>query len=91
MRAKIRQRRYVMTLHADEEMNNDGLSIYDVERSILTGVILERQSDQESGEDKYRIRGQTVNSEGMELIAKISPTDTLIIVTVYLQTQETDK
>ena len=85
MQTKIRQRGYVITLHADEEMNHDGLSIHDVERIILTGVILERQMDRESGGDKYRIRGEAIRSRGMEVIAKISPTDKLIIITVYLQ------
>ena len=42
MRERVRKREYVMTLHAEEEMNNDGLAIYDVERCILTGQILER-------------------------------------------------
>ena len=37
MREKIRTRQYVMTLHAEEEMDNEGLAIYDVERGILTG------------------------------------------------------
>jgi len=37
MREKIRNRQYLMTLHAEEEMNADGLTIYDVERGILTG------------------------------------------------------
>jgi hypothetical protein len=35
MREKIRTRQYVMTLHAEEEMNDDDLSIFDVERVIL--------------------------------------------------------
>ena len=30
-----------MTLHAEEEMDNDNLSIFDVERGILTGKIIE--------------------------------------------------
>lgn len=34
---KVRTRQYVMTLHAEEEMDEDGLSIFDVERGILTG------------------------------------------------------
>jgi len=55
MQLKIHQREYVITLHAEEEMNNDGLSIQDVEKIILNGGILERQPDRESGEDKYRI------------------------------------
>lgn len=45
MREKVRTRQYIMTLHAEEEMNNDGLSIYDVEHVILTGKIVERQKD----------------------------------------------
>ncbi len=34
MREKIRTRRYVMTLHAEEEMYDDGLTIFDIERGI---------------------------------------------------------
>ena len=60
MQARIHRRQYVMNLHADEEMGEDGLSDYDVERGILSGVILERQHDRLSGESKSRIRGQTV-------------------------------
>jgi len=49
MRGKIRTRQYVMTLHAEEEMNEDGLTIYDVERGILTGEVQERQRDRVTG------------------------------------------
>ena len=45
IRDKIRQRQYVMTLHAEDEMSDDGLSIFDVERGILTGAVMERQKD----------------------------------------------
>lgn len=41
MRDKIRHRNYVMTLHAEEEMSDDDLSIFDVERNLLTGEIIE--------------------------------------------------
>lgn len=50
MREKVRKRLYVMTLHAEEEMNNDYLTIYDIERGILTGEILERQKDRVTNE-----------------------------------------
>lgn len=40
LREKVRTRQYVMTLHAEEEMDEDGLTIYDVERIILTGKSL---------------------------------------------------
>ena len=84
MREKIRERKYVMTIHGEEEMNNDCLSIYDVERGILTGKIVERQKDKVTTEWKYRITGQTVYGSEMEIIAKLSPTGKLVIITVYV-------
>lgn len=83
MRDKIRQRKYVMTIHGEEEMDNDCLSIYDVESGILTGKIVERQKDRVTDEWKYRIKGQTVNGGGVEIIAKLSPTGKLVIITMY--------
>lgn len=50
MQKKIRTRQYVVTLHAEEEMNDDDLTIYDVERGIITGEILERQKDRVTAE-----------------------------------------
>jgi len=84
LREKIRTRHYLMTLHAEEEMNEDGLTIFDVERGILTGRILERQKDSMTGEWKYRIRGNTIQGDEFEIVAKIGPTGKLIIITVYI-------
>ena len=83
MRKKIRERKYIMTLHAEEEMNEDGLTIYDVERGILTGQISERQRDKVTAEWKYLITGETVEGREIELIAKLSPTGKLVLITVY--------
>ena len=83
MREKIRTRQYVMTLHAEEEMNDDGLSIFDVERAILTGEIIERQEDRITGEWKYLIAGHSLHGASVEVAAKISMTDKLVIITVY--------
>lgn len=84
MRDKIRERKYVMTIHAEEEMNDDCLSVYDVERGVLTGKILERQKDKVTAEWKYRINGQTVDAGEVEVVAKLSPTGKLVIITVYV-------
>jgi hypothetical protein len=43
LRDDMRGGRYVVTLHADEEMYNDGLTVRDIESAILTGWIEERQ------------------------------------------------
>jgi hypothetical protein len=81
---KIRLGLYVMTLHAEEEMEADGLTIYDVERAILSGSIVERQKDKETGEWKYRVAGQTIARHPMETVVKLGKTGKLVIVTVYI-------
>lgn len=83
MREKIRTRQYVMTLHAEEEMDEDELSIFDVESVILTGKIIERQKDMESFEWKYIIEGETIEGSSACIVGKISVTSKLVIITVY--------
>lgn len=84
MRDKIRTRQYVMTTHAEEEMSDDDLSIYDIEQAIVTGEILERQKDRVTAENKYRVRGLTLDGNEVEIIAKLSPVGKLVIITVYI-------
>ena len=83
MRSKIRTGDYVITLHADEEMDAEELSVFDVERCILTGKIVERQKDKQTGETKYRLLGSMVSGDLMEVLAKLGPTGRLFIITVY--------
>lgn len=83
IREKVHQREYVMTIHAEEEMDNDGFSIYDVENGILTGKIVERQRDRDTAEWKYRINGESFSGDEIEVVVKISSTDKLVIITVY--------
>lgn len=85
MREKIRTRQYVMTMHAEEEMNDDSLTIFDVERGILTGEVVEQQKDHDTGEWKYVVQGRTVAGDGMSVVTKLSPTNKLVIITVYLE------
>ena len=44
----VRENKYIMTLHAEEEMDADELSIFDIERAVLTGEIIEKQKEHES-------------------------------------------
>ncbi len=82
-RENIRTNRYVMTIHAEEEMDDDGLTIFDVERGILTGIIVERQKDKKRGEWKYLVKGHTVYDMNIFVVAKISPTGKMFIITVF--------
>jgi uncharacterized DUF497 family protein len=85
IQAKVRALEYVVTIHADEEMDNDELSIFDVEHVILTGQIVERQRDRHTHEWKYLIKGQTNDQLDVIVVIKLSLTDTVVIITVYVE------
>jgi hypothetical protein len=86
MQEKIRTRQYVMTLHAEQEMDDDELTIFDVESAILTGEIIEQQRDRETKKRKYLVRGNTVEGDTCAVVvSKFGPTDKLIILTVYVE------
>ena len=86
MRVKVRNRQYAMTVHAWEEMESDGLSIFDVESAILSGRVTERQSDRPWGERKYVIRGRPLEGDdSLVVVAKMGPTGQVVILTVYVE------
>jgi hypothetical protein len=85
MREKIRTRRYVMTVHADEEMDEDELTIFDVESCILTGVIVGKRKDPETKEWKYLVKGRSVSGGGVITVTKLAPAGKLVIITVYAE------
>lgn len=83
MREKIRTRQYVMTFHAEEEMADDNLSIFDIERVVLTGKIIEQQKDNNTKEWKYIVEGKTISADIAVVVCKLSITGKLVIITVY--------
>lgn len=86
IREAIRIRRYVMTLHAEEEMADEGLGILDVENVLLTGRVVERQRDRGTRESKYLVRGAPLAGDGdVVVVVKFGPTSTLVILTVYVE------
>jgi hypothetical protein len=83
MRDKVRSSQYVMTLHAEEEMEEDDLSIFDIESCVLVGEIIERQKDVDSGEWKYVINGKTLAGDTICVISKLGITGILVFITVF--------
>jgi hypothetical protein len=82
-REKVRRRDYVMTVHAEEEMDDDGLAILDVESAVLTGRITERQRDPRTHEWKYVVVGASIDGEAVGVVGKLGPTGRLVILTTY--------
>ena len=79
----ILEANYLVTVHAVDEFEADGYSVYDLETGILTGTIVEIQRDRWTRERKYRIRGETGDGRGIELVVKLGATGGMVIITVY--------
>ncbi|WDN88977.1 hypothetical protein BuS5_01945 [Desulfosarcina sp. BuS5] len=83
MRERIRTRKYVMTFHTEEEMADDNLSIFDIERVVLTGKIVKRQKDKSTKEWEYIVEGKIISTSMAVVVGKLSITGKLVIITVY--------
>lgn len=83
IRDLVRAVDYVVTAHAADELDDDQLSILDLEAIIFSGAIVERQRDQASGETKFVIPGATTEGAEAECVVKIGATGRLIVITVY--------
>jgi hypothetical protein len=71
------------SVHAADEMEDDGFTILDLENIILTGVIVERQKDRKTDETKIVIRGIALDSREAEVVVKVGLSGVLYIITVY--------
>ncbi len=76
-----------MTVHSDEEMHEDDLTIFDVESALLNGAIVERQKDSDTGVWKYLVRGRSLDDSAVvTVVCRFGPTGKLVIITVYGET-----
>jgi hypothetical protein len=83
MRELMRRGRYSLTDHAEERLDAHQLSVLDIERVVLAGFVADRQRDSLSGEWKYVIEGATTRGEWAVVVAKISVSDRLWVLTVF--------
>jgi hypothetical protein len=82
-RALVRNRQYVLTVHALEEMGEDEVFAEDIEQVILTGQIVERQVDRATRERKYVLTGMDLAGEPVGVVLKLGSTGKAVILTVY--------
>ena len=82
-RNRIRTLDYVVPLHADEEIDEDDLSVFDLENAVLTGEIVGRQRDLRTRQWKYIISGNALDDSKVCVVGKLSVTGRVVIITVY--------
>ena len=85
LRAKIRAGEYIVPVHAADELDDDEISIFDVENIVLSGQIVERQRDAQTRERKYVVRGKTLAGEAACSVVKIGPTGTVVVITAWVE------
>ena len=83
IRELIRTRQYVMTLHAEDEMDADGLTIYDVEHAVLTSHVTSARKIALQGEWKYLVSGESLAGASVTVVTKFGPTGKLVIVCLF--------
>jgi len=83
-RERVRTRNYVVSYHAAEELEDDNLTILDLENIVLTGQVVERQRDPRTEEGKYVIGGHACDGRQAETVVKIGFTGALVFITVYV-------
>ncbi len=81
----IREGQYLVPFHAATELDDDDISIFDVENIILTGEIIQRQRDPQTRERKYVVRGETLAGETAACVVKIGPTRELVLITAWVE------
>ena len=84
LRALIRSLKYVVTTHAADELEDDNLTILDLENNILTGKVVERQRDAKSREIKYVVDGIAIDGAAAQAVVKVGFSGKLVVVTAYL-------
>ena len=84
LRHLIRTLSYVVSTHAADELEDDNLSILDLENIVLTGQIIERQRDRTTREIKFVIQGTTLEGDAGEVVVKVGHSGKLFVITIYL-------
>lgn len=82
LRDLVREERYQISIHANEEMANDLLEAIDVENAILTGSITKRFTKDPRGA-RYEVTGEATDGRTMAVICRVVAADWLTIVTVF--------
>ncbi len=83
MREAAAAGRVYLTIHANKELKRDRLDYGDVVHCLLTGEIIEQQFDDDWGEDKYLVYGDTQGGNEMAVVAKLGYHNTAVIITAY--------
>ena len=83
IRERIRTRNYELTGHAEEEREDDQLTVAGLREVVLTGRVEEVLTDDPRG-DRYVVRGKAQDGREIEIVCRFLASGKLRIITVYV-------
>lgn len=87
IRERIRTKNYELTGHAEEEREDDDLSIADLQSAILSGRTVEVLTGDPRG-NRYVVRGKAQDGRETEVVCRFLTSGKLRILTVYALEEE---
>ena len=84
MRQAIREQRYRISSHANDEMSEDLLVLADVERVILTGKIVRTFTHDPRG-TRYEVLGVAHDGRRAYVVCRFLLSGDLLIITAYVE------
>ena len=82
--SSIKEDKYILSQHADDERMDDNLTIHEIEESIINGFILESYPEDKRGYSCLVV-GFTASGKPLHVICGKNA-NALIIITVYIPT-----
>lgn len=87
IQAAVAQGEYDVTIHAAEEMAEDGLDIFDVQAAITNGRMAKTEADDPRG-IRYTVVGVTVDARTcVGVVGRFTETGIFLMITVYAVTE----
>ena len=90
LRSQVRDQKYVISIHANQEMSDDQLSAVDVENAILTGKIGKRLTKDQRG-TRYEVVGHACDDRSIAIVCRLLQSGWLTIITVYALDETNDE
>ena len=84
IRQSIRDQRYRISSHANEEMSDDELEAKDIESIIFTGKVAQKFTHDPRG-TRYEIVGDAADGRRAYVVCRFLPSGILLIITAYAE------
>lgn len=80
----IQSGRWEITIHADEEAQDDNVSISDVKHAIENGRIMKKYTHDPRG-IRYKLLGETIDGRMLNIILKFNSLNEVKIIIVFIE------